>query len=74
VHDTGQGIVPDVDIFTPFVTTKPDGAGLGLAVVKQIVESHHGTITYASPPGHGTTFTVRLPVAAKETEEYLPAA
>jgi signal transduction histidine kinase len=64
VTDTGGGIPPDVAgrIFEPFCTTKESGTGLGLAVCQRIVEDHKGEIAYASSPGKGTTFTVRLPV------------
>jgi len=64
VADTGGGIPPDVAgrIFEPFCTTKESGTGLGLAVCQRIVEDHKGEIAYASSPGKGTTFTVRLPV------------
>lgn len=63
VSDTGQGIPKEIlpRIFDPFVTTKPNGNGLGLAVVYSIVQSHRGTIHAASSPGLGATFTVRLP-------------
>jgi light-regulated signal transduction histidine kinase (bacteriophytochrome) len=59
--DTGVGIPPDVDIFQPFVTSKPGGMGLGLVITRHIVETHGGTITYGSQPGRGTTFCVTLP-------------
>ncbi|MDQ7830772.1 MAG: ATP-binding protein [Desulfovibrionaceae bacterium] len=49
-------------IFEPFCTTKESGTGLGLAVCQRIVEDHKGEIAYASSPGKGTTFTVKLPV------------
>ena len=64
VSDTGQGIPKDLlqRIFDPFVTTKPNGYGLGLAVVYSIVQSHRGTIHAASSPGRGTTFTLRFPL------------
>jgi len=64
VSDTGGGIPPDVagHIFEPFCTTKESGTGLGLAVCQRIVEDHKGEIAYASSPGKGTTFTVKLPV------------
>jgi signal transduction histidine kinase len=64
VSDTGVGI-PEEDmerLFQPFFTTKDKGIGLGLAVTRSLVEGHRGTISAASQPGHGTTFTVRLPV------------
>jgi signal transduction histidine kinase len=63
VHDTGSGIPEEIRsrIFEPFVTYgKPHGTGLGLAVVKRIVEEHHGDITVATS-ATGTTFTIRLP-------------
>ena len=65
--DTGPGIVPEdlPHIFEPFYTTKDSGTGLGLAVSYSIVESHRGTLSVDSIPGHGTTFTVRLPAAAQ---------
>ncbi len=63
VSDTGIGISPEVDIFEPFFTTKPSGTGIGLTIIKQIVQAHGGTITYRSEPGKGTSFTVALPVA-----------
>jgi signal transduction histidine kinase len=65
--DTGPGIVPEdlPHIFEPFYTTKVSGTGLGLAVSYSIVESNHGTLSVDSVPGHGATFTVRLPAAAK---------
>jgi two-component system sensor histidine kinase HydH len=59
--DTGVGIPPDVDVFQPFVTSKPGGMGLGLVITRHIVETHGGTITYRSQPGRGTTFCVTLP-------------
>ena len=68
VQDQGEGIAPDVQsrIFDPFFSTKDlgKGTGLGLAISYGIVEDHGGTITVASAPGEGATFTVRLPQAA----------
>ncbi len=65
VSDTGCGIAADrlPEIFTPFFTTKPEGCGLGLAVVHSIIEEHGGEIDVASTVGEGTTFTVSLPTA-----------
>ncbi len=64
VADNGKGI-PDEErekIFEPFFTTKESGTGLGLAVVWGIVTEHDGTISVASEPGRGATFTIRLPI------------
>jgi len=64
VADTGVGIPKDVmeSLFRPFFTTKPRGTGLGLAVCRQAVEAHGGTITLTSEQSKGTTFTIRLPL------------
>jgi CheY-like chemotaxis protein len=64
VTDTGVGIPAELQprIFDPFFTTKGvQRTGLGLAVVYGTVQRHGGTITVASTPGQGTTFTLRLP-------------
>jgi signal transduction histidine kinase len=50
----------------PLFTTKARGMGLGLAMVRAIVERHQGGISVASEPGQGTSFTVRLPAAGAE--------
>ncbi len=64
IADSGPGVPPqDLErIFEPFFTTKPDGTGLGLAVSHSIITQHGGRIIVDSSPGHGTTFTVWLPV------------
>lgn len=62
--DTGHGIPKELEgrLFELFATAgKKEGTGLGLAIVRRIIEEHHGTITYVSTPGQGTTFTVTLP-------------
>jgi hypothetical protein len=50
-------------VFDPFVTTKPRGLGLGLALAYRIVEEHRGALRVVSAPGKGTTFTCYLPIA-----------
>jgi two-component system sensor kinase FixL len=61
VADSGTGIPSDIDIFQPFATTKNQGTGLGLVIVRQIVTAHHGRISYSSEPGKGTVFIISLP-------------
>jgi signal transduction histidine kinase len=65
VMDTGAGIPDGLDIFELFTTTKPSGMGLGLAVVRQIVLAHEGTITYTTEPGRGTVFRLSLPATPR---------
>jgi signal transduction histidine kinase len=65
VRDRGPGITPNLRdrIFEPFFTTKATGTGLGLSVVKRVVEAHGGTISVADGDrAVGTTFTIRVPV------------
>jgi len=63
ITDNGSGISDDQtpNIFVPYFTTKSTGTGLGLAMVKQIIESLNGTISFTSIPGQGTTFKIVLP-------------
>lgn len=63
ISDDGVGIPAEnlEKIFDPFFSTKPQGTGLGLAMVHRIVDAHHGTITVSSPSGGGTVVTIRLP-------------
>jgi two-component system sensor histidine kinase FlrB len=61
IADNGAGVPGDVDVFELFKTTKPDGSGLGLPIVQQIVSAHKGTVNYITELGRGTTFTVNLP-------------
>ena len=67
ISDTGAGIPEGLDVFELFRTTKRNGSGLGLALVRQIVSAHNGTINYTSEPGRGTTFKLYLPAADWET-------
>lgn len=68
VTDSGSGIPPEKleDVFNPFVTTKPHGVGLGLAMVSKFVDSHGGTITVESEPGDGARFRILLPLDSEE--------
>jgi two-component system cell cycle sensor histidine kinase/response regulator CckA len=71
ISDTGTGMTPEIQasIFDPFFTTKQGGRGLGLSVVRGIVQAHTGAINIVSAPGQGTTFQILLPcrgVAVKE--------
>lgn len=66
VEDTGEGIAKELHtkIFEPYFTTKDSdkGTGLGLAMVKDIIEQQHGKIEVESRPGNGSRFTVKIPV------------
>ncbi|HAJ61670.1 MAG TPA: serine/threonine protein kinase, partial [Cyanobacteria bacterium UBA8543] len=69
ITDSGSGIPEEIQskIFEPFFTTKPpgEGSGLGLDIVKKIIEKHHGKIEVKSVPGQ-TQFTIYLPMNLKE--------
>jgi len=66
VSDTGVGIPPELreKIFRLYFTTRKEGSGIGLAMTFRIVQLHDGTIDFTSEPGRGTTFFIRLPIAA----------
>ncbi len=66
VCDTGTGLPADIigTLFTPFVTTKPHGLGVGLTIARSIVDAHGGTIAARGNPDGGATFTVTLPRSA----------
>lgn len=78
VTDTGPGIPPSIRerIFEPFFTTKPagKGTGLGLSISHTILEEHHGHLRLETEVGHGTTFTIELPIVEVEAPTREPAA
>ncbi|MFN4148701.1 MAG: sensor histidine kinase [Rhodocyclaceae bacterium] len=74
IADTGVGMAPETvaRIFDPFFSQRADhvkGTGLGLTIVKSIVERMQGTISVESTPGQGTRFTIRLPLAERAMEQ-----
>ncbi|MGB9455563.1 MAG: ATP-binding protein [Bryobacteraceae bacterium] len=70
VIDRGSGIDPALrdNIFNPFFTTKPQGVGLGLAIVSKIVDEHGGNIAVESEPGKGSIFRVLLPMEVQTAQ------
>ncbi len=70
VTDTGRGIPEQQlsQIFRPFYTTRGNGTGLGLSLVRRIVEEHHGRINVTSQVGKGSTFEVLIPFTAAAVE------
>ena len=69
IKDNGCGIATTIQssIFEPYFTTKSTGTGLGLAMCKQIIDQHHGNITFTTEENIGTTFSILLPIfKAKE--------
>jgi len=71
VSDTGTGIPADIAdrLFSPFVTTKAEGMGIGLAISKSIIEAHGGTLSATANPGGGTVFRFTLPVASQSATD-----
>lgn len=65
--DTGCGMSAETQahIFDAFFSTKGSGSGLGLPTVRKIVDAHGGSISLQSEPGHGTQFTIKLPLPAR---------
>jgi signal transduction histidine kinase len=64
VADRGSGIASEIkkDIFLPFFTTRKEGTGLGLPIVKKIIEAHKGSLEVLDNPAKGAIFRIRLPV------------
>jgi signal transduction histidine kinase len=65
VSDTGPGISADMVkmVFEPFFSTKPEGMGMGLSIVRTIVEAHGGQIWTEAKAGNGAVFHIRLPLS-----------
>lgn len=76
IRDSGRGIAPTMRhrIFAPFFTDRSAGVGLGLSVVRRIVDALGGELDFTSTPGVGTEFTVRLPAAVTPAAEPEPPA
>jgi signal transduction histidine kinase len=71
IQDSGHGIPDDVRsrLFEPFFTTKEQGTGLGLCIAANIMAEHRGQLVLEPPTAGGSTFAVRLPIAAEKTDE-----
>jgi signal transduction histidine kinase len=69
VRDTGPGLSPEAQLraFEPFFSTKKQGLGMGLAIVRTIVEGHHGSVQVENQKGGGAIFRVQLPTAAADS-------
>ena len=71
LSDSGAGIPPELlpRVFDPWVTTKPEGrgTGLGLSITRDVITRFGGTVDVSSEPGHGATFTIRMPADAGRT-------
>jgi nitrogen fixation/metabolism regulation signal transduction histidine kinase len=72
VQDNGHGFPEELwgRLFEPYVTSKPKGTGLGLPVVKKIVEEHHGSIAVDNPETGGARICVSLPALLSEEEQH----
>jgi PAS domain S-box-containing protein len=70
ISDTGTSIPEEVtkNLWRPLQTTKAKGIGMGLAIVKRIVDAHYGEISVESKTGEGATFTIRLPIKPNRGE------
>lgn len=64
IRDTGRGMSREIldNIFKPFYSAAAGGTGLGMLIIKSIVEAHNGTLTVSSIPDEGTTLTITLPL------------
>jgi len=73
VRDSGPGIEANMmdNLFTPFVTNKPNGVGLGLGICRRIAESHHGSLSGSNRPTGGAQFLLKLPVPSSEATQLL---
>lgn len=73
VIDDGEGVSPEAAerLFTPFFTTRASGTGLGLALVKRIVEAHGGSVAHETPANGGASFTMRLPLRERDVAAHL---
>ena len=69
IEDTGTGVPDGIDVFKPFVTTKPQGSGLGLGIVREIVSAHGGVVSYQSTPQAGASFRISLPLNASRQRD-----
>ena len=67
VQDSGTGIAAEKleSIFEPFVTSKPEGLGMGLSICRSIIERHGGKISAANNPDRGARFSITLPAASE---------
>ena len=72
VSDTGPGIDPEIraQLFQPFVTTKPEGMGVGLSISRTIIDAHGGKLWVDDNPQGGATFRFSLPVAQERGEDH----
>ena len=72
VSDTGMGLPPEIQdrIFDPFVTTKPNGLGVGLSITRTIIELHRGQLWVEPGAGRGCTFAFTLPAALEDSTTF----
>jgi signal transduction histidine kinase len=70
IADSGDGVPEAMPVFEWGVTDKPNGSGIGLAIVREIVQQHRGTVSYTTEHGKGITFHLKFPIHAGYTLEW----